>query len=80
MEHEFLSEAQIKERYPEEWVLVRNAEFDDKWNVVRGVVAAHSPNREVIDEAQANLVTDDTTGNMARLCFKKLPRNTVVLL
>lgn len=80
MEHEFLSEAQIKERFPGEWVLVRNAEFDEKWNVVRGLVAAHSVDREGIDEAQSKLVDDKTTGNMARLCFKKLPANTVVLL
>ncbi len=80
MEAEFLSEAQIKERYPEEWVLVRNAEFDDKWNVVRGVVAAHSPDREVIDEAQARLAPGEESGNLARLCFKPWPKNVVVLL
>ena len=80
MEAEFLSEAQIKERYPEEWVLVRNVEFDDKWNVVRGVVAAHSREAEGIQEMQSLLAHDETSGNLARLCFRTLPKNTVVLL
>jgi len=48
MEQEFLSEAEIGQRFPGEWVLVRNAQFDEQWRVVRGIVAAHSVERDEI--------------------------------
>lgn len=80
MEQEFLSEAQIEERYPGEWVLVKQAEFDEQWHVVRGVVAVHSVDREDIDEAQAQLAPDEDSGNLARLCFKPWPKNVLILL
>ncbi len=80
MNDEFLSESEIGERFPGEWVLVRNAEFDEQWRVVRGLVAAHSVEAEGIQEAQRQLAHDDDSGNLARLCFKKIPKNMVVLL
>lgn len=51
MEAEFLSEEEIGARYPGEWVLVTNAEFDEQWRVLRGLVAAHSPDRKEISQA-----------------------------
>ncbi|WP_293128080.1 hypothetical protein [Microcoleus sp. bin38.metabat.b11b12b14.051] len=48
---EILTLAEIRERYPCEWVLIADTESDDLWNVIRGEVLAHSPERDEIDRA-----------------------------
>lgn len=48
---EILTAAEIRDRYPREWVLIADTESDDLWNVIRGEVLAHSPEREEIDRA-----------------------------
>ena len=48
---EILTVAEIRDRYPREWVLIADTESDDLWNVIRGEVLAHSPQREEIDQA-----------------------------
>ncbi|MEG4498356.1 hypothetical protein QUB05_04280 [Microcoleus sp. F10-C6] len=48
---EILTAAEIRNRYPREWVLIADTESDDLWNVIRGEVLAHSPEREEIDRA-----------------------------
>ncbi len=48
---EILTAAEIRDRYPREWVLIADTESDDLWNVIRGEVLAHSPDREEIDQA-----------------------------
>lgn len=48
---EILTVAEIRDRYPREWVLIADTESDDLWNVIRGEVLAHSPEREEIDRA-----------------------------
>lgn len=48
---EILTAAEIRDRYPREWVLIADTESDDLWNVIRGEVLAHSPQREEIDRA-----------------------------
>lgn len=49
MNDEFLSEKEIGERFPGEWVLVEQAEFDEQWRVVRGLVAAHHPSKSAVE-------------------------------
>lgn len=39
---------QMKERYPDQWLLVACVEMDDQMNVVRGEVLAHSGDRDEI--------------------------------
>jgi len=51
---EILTAAEIRDRYPREWVLIADTESDDLWNVSRGEVKAHSPQREEIDRALTN--------------------------
>lgn len=51
---EILTAAEIRDRYPREWVLIADTESDDLWNVIRGEVLAHSPQREEIDRALTN--------------------------
>ncbi|WP_228055963.1 hypothetical protein [Microcoleus sp. LEGE 07076] len=48
---EILTAAEIRDRYPREWVLIADTESDDLWNVISGEVLAHSPEREEIDQA-----------------------------
>ena len=48
---EILTVEEIRGRYPREWVLIADTESDDSWNVIRGEVLAHSPEREEIDRA-----------------------------
>lgn len=48
---EILTIAEIRDRYPSEWVLIADPESDDQWNALRGQILAHSPEREEIDKA-----------------------------
>jgi hypothetical protein len=38
----------MKERYPDQWLLVACVESDDNLNLIRGEVLAHSANRDEI--------------------------------
>ncbi|HBE31389.1 MAG TPA: hypothetical protein DDW76_13695 [Cyanobacteria bacterium UBA11369] len=44
-----LTIAEIRDRYPCEWVLIADPESDDEWNTLRGKILAHSPERQKID-------------------------------
>jgi len=44
-----LTWAQIKARYRDQWVLIKDAELDEHLNVTRGEVLCHSSNRNEID-------------------------------
>ncbi|GET36983.1 hypothetical protein [Microseira wollei] len=43
---EILTIAEIRDRYPRQWVLIADTESDNEWNVIRGEVLVHSPQRE----------------------------------
>ncbi len=45
---EVLSREEIKQRYPDEWVLVGNPETNEALEVLRGTVLHHSTDREEI--------------------------------
>jgi len=47
---EILTIAEIRSRYPREWVLIADTESDQDWNVIRGEVLVHSPDRDEIDK------------------------------
>jgi hypothetical protein len=46
---EILTLAEIKERYPQQWVLIAYTERDEYLNVIRGEVLAYSPDCDDID-------------------------------
>jgi hypothetical protein len=46
-----LTRAEMEARYEGEWVLVEEPEVDDRLEVLRGVVTAHSTDRDVVDRA-----------------------------
>ena len=49
MEGEFLSEQEIGERFPGEWVLVEEAELDSELRVVRGRVVSHNQSKSIVE-------------------------------
>lgn len=79
MENGFLSEEEIGALYPGEWVLVKNAEFDEQWRVVRGLVAAHSVEREEIARVHSELAQSGELLRVSVLCFKRSPENVALL-
>ena len=42
---------EIRLYYPNEWVIIADTESDANFNVIRGQVLAHSPERDIIDQA-----------------------------
>jgi hypothetical protein len=47
-----ITPAQAKHRYPDEWVLMEVAKESPSGQVLKGKIIAHSPDRDVIYEAQ----------------------------
>jgi hypothetical protein len=48
LEVESLTIEEIKERYPNEWVLIEYEEIDNEFNIIKGHVITHSPVKEEI--------------------------------
>lgn len=46
---------EIKQQYPNQWVLIEFTKLDDELNVVDGRVLAHSPSRDEIEKELATL-------------------------
>ena len=46
---------EIKQQYPNQWVLIEFTKLDDELSVVDGKVLAHSPSRDEIDKKLAPL-------------------------
>ena len=46
---------QIKQQYPNQWVLIEFSELDDELRVIDGTVIAHSPDRHEIEKQLATL-------------------------
>ena len=42
---------EIRLYYPNEWVIIADTESDANFNVIQGQVLAHSPERDIIDQA-----------------------------
>ncbi len=51
---EILTLAEIKERYPQQWVLIAYTERDEYLNVIRGEVLAYSPDCDDIEDYLPN--------------------------
>ena len=46
---------EIKQQYPNQWVLIEFTQLDDELNVVDGKVLAHSPSRDEIEKELTRL-------------------------
>ncbi len=74
---EILTIEEIRRRYPHEWVLIAEVESDEQWNVIRGEVLAHSPEREEIDKA---LIAFENVKSLAIEYTGPVPQDYAVLL
>lgn len=45
---EFLTLAEIEERYPDEWIFIEEPELDEDEEVARGRVVAHGKDRDAV--------------------------------
>ena len=52
---ERLSFDEMRRRYPDEWLLVRDCEFNEAMQLVRGIVVAHHPQRSIIHGQQLTM-------------------------
>jgi len=70
VKEEKLSLAEMKKRYKNEWLLIANYETNDAKQVQRGIVIAHSPQREVIYKKMMEMKGSDLaieyTGEIAK--------------
>ncbi|MBI4530448.1 MAG: hypothetical protein HY709_02900 [Candidatus Latescibacteria bacterium] len=46
---------EMKRRYPDEWLLIEDCEFNDVTQLISGVVIAHHPQRSVIHKQQLTM-------------------------
>jgi hypothetical protein len=53
--NEFMTIEEVKEQYPDEWVVLEDYEFDDHYALVRGKVIAHSKCHKEIYELMPDL-------------------------
>ncbi|MBI5043826.1 MAG: hypothetical protein HZC10_08400 [Nitrospirae bacterium] len=51
---ESLTIEEIRERYPNEWVLIEYEETDSAFNIIKGHVLTHSPVKEEVYQALMN--------------------------
>ncbi len=42
---------EIRQTYPNQWVIIADTESDEDFNIIKGQVLAHSPERAQIDQA-----------------------------
>lgn len=61
---------EIKQRYPDQWVLIEFTELDEELKVVKGKVIAHAPSREEIYkklvELESERIAIEFTGEMPK--------------
>ena len=73
--------AEIESRHADEWILMRETVWDEEGNPVRGVVVAHSPDREALTEPAIRLRRENP-GLKTYIFFTGdvMPENAVVML
>lgn len=48
---EIMTIEEIRQSYPNQWVIIADTESDEDFNVIKGKVLVHSPERDKIDQA-----------------------------
>jgi hypothetical protein len=71
-----LSIAEIKAKYPSEWILVENPETDEALDVHGGIVLWHSPDRDEVYRKAVEL----RPKRSAILNTRRIPEGTAVIL
>ena len=44
---------EMKQKYPDQWLFIVDCEHSDSTELISGIVAVHSPSRDVINKASA---------------------------
>jgi len=73
---EVLTRAEMEEQFQGEWLLVDNLEVDENLEVLRGRVVRHSPDRDEVYQAGADL----RLGYTASLYIGDVPDDLVFVL
>jgi PHD/YefM family antitoxin component YafN of YafNO toxin-antitoxin module len=73
--------AEIESRYADQWVLMKETEWDKQGNPLRGVVVAHSPDREALTEPVKQLRRENP-GVKTYIFFagSAMPENVTVMI
>jgi hypothetical protein len=71
-----LTLAQIKSRYPDEWILLKDPVVGKHLQVLKGVVAGHSKNRDDVDQKAIDL----RLKRSAFLYTGEVPKDAVIIL
>lgn len=73
--------AEIESRYADQWILMKETVWDEQGSPVRGVVVAHSSDREALTEPVRKLRRQNP-GVKTYIFFTGdvMPENTVVML
>lgn len=76
-----LTVKEIENRYADQWILMKETSWDEQGNPVRGVVVAHSPDREALTDPVIQLRRENP-GVKTYLFFTGdvMPENVVVML
>lgn len=75
MEQNRLSIEEMFAKYPDQWLFIVDCEHDDATQLVSGVVAVHSPSRDVINDFSAKY-----KGGAAIRWSGKFPKGRLYLL
>jgi hypothetical protein len=73
---ELMTFAEMQKRFDSEWILVKDPEVDEHFQVVRGKVVAHSKDR---DEVYRKIV-ELRLNSSATLYTGTMPENTAIVL
>lgn len=53
MKAERLTIDEMKQKYPDQWLFIVDCEHSENTELISGIVAVHSPSRDVINKASA---------------------------
>jgi len=73
---EILTLAEMYERFPSEWILIADPEFDDHLEVMRGRVVCHSKDRDEVDQKAIELRLKSSAFHYTG----QIPEGTAVIL
>ena len=73
---EMMTFEEMKKRFDSEWILVKDPEVDEHFQVVRGKVVAHSKDRDEVYRTLADLRLKSS----ATLYTGTMPENTAIVL
>lgn len=76
-----LTLVEVEQRYPDQWVLVEETAWDEQGNPVRGIIRAHSVNREDLS-APLQEIHEDRPHVKTFIFYTgdKIPENVTVVL